>query len=172
MGFRLATYFVLGPRYGRAAEFARALGAFGKHTPSDPCRESESPVWCPLSPPRPWVPIGLSFVLVMIDGYDLFMVSFLAPMISKELHLSLVNMGLVFAAGLAGSMAGGLLMGPAADRVGRRPVLLVTLALAGAGTLLCSQAHSFEALAVLRLLTGFALGGLLATIIPLVAEHV
>jgi AAHS family 4-hydroxybenzoate transporter-like MFS transporter len=108
----------------------------------------------------------------MIDGYDLFMVSFLAPMISKELHLSLVNMGLVFAAGLAGSMAGGLLMGPAADRVGRRPVLLVTLALAGAGTLLCSQAHSFEALAVLRLLTGFALGGLLATIIPLVAEHV
>jgi AAHS family 4-hydroxybenzoate transporter-like MFS transporter len=107
----------------------------------------------------------------MIDGYDLFIVSFVAPLIAKDLHLSYVSIGAVFAAGLAGSMVGGLLLGPIADRAGRRPTLLVSLAMAGVATLLCSQAHSIGAFAVLRFLTGLALGGLLAAIIPLVAEH-
>jgi AAHS family 4-hydroxybenzoate transporter-like MFS transporter len=115
--------------------------------------------------------LGVSFVLVMADGYDLFIVSFLAPLIAKDLHLSVVNIGSVFAAGLAGSMVGGLLLGHIADRAGRRPTLLVSLATAGVATLLCSQAHSLGAFAALRFLTGLALGGLLAAIVALVAEH-
>jgi AAHS family 4-hydroxybenzoate transporter-like MFS transporter len=108
---------------------------------------------------------------VMIDGYDLFIASFVAPLIAKELHLSFVSLGTVFAAGLAGSMVGGLLLGHVADRVGRRPTLLVSLATAGVATLLCSQTHSLGAFAALRFLTGLALGGLLASIVPLVAEY-
>jgi MFS transporter, AAHS family, 4-hydroxybenzoate transporter len=115
--------------------------------------------------------LGVAFALVMIDGYDLFIVSFVAPLIAKDLHLNFVNIGTVFAAGLAGSMVGGLLLGHIADRAGRRPTLLVSLATAGVATLLCSQAHSFAAFAALRFLTGLALGGLLAAIVPLVAEH-
>jgi AAHS family 4-hydroxybenzoate transporter-like MFS transporter len=120
---------------------------------------------------RPWALLGISFALVMIDGYDLFIVSFVAPLIARDLHLSLVNIGTIFAAGLAGSVLGGLLLGHIADRVGRRPSLLVSLATTGVATLLCSQAHSFGAFAALRFLTGLALGGLLAAIVPLVAEH-
>ncbi len=122
-------------------------------------------------PRMPLALLGVSFVLVMVDGYDLFIVSFLAPLIAKDLHLSVVNLGTVFAAGLAGSMVGGLLLGHIADRAGRRPTLLVSLATAGVATLLCSQAHSLGAFAALRFLTGLALGGLLAAIVPLVAEH-
>jgi MFS transporter, AAHS family, 4-hydroxybenzoate transporter len=120
---------------------------------------------------RPWALLGVSFALVMIDGYDLFIVSFVAPLIAKDLHLSFASIGTIFAAGLAGSMAGGLLLGHLADRAGRRPTVLAALAAAGVATLLCSQAASFEAFAALRFLTGFALGGLLAAIVPLVAEH-
>jgi AAHS family 4-hydroxybenzoate transporter-like MFS transporter len=123
---------------------------------------------------RPVTPIGLvvvSFALVMIDGYDMFIVSFVAPLIAAELHLSAVDMGMVFAAGLAGSMTGGLVLGPVADRLGRRPVLLASLACAGLGTLLCSQATSPGTFAALRFLTGFALGGFLAAVVPLVAEY-
>ena len=115
--------------------------------------------------------LGVAFALVMIDGYDLFIVSFVAPLIAKDLHLNFVDIGSVFAAGLAGSMLGGLVLGHIADRAGRRRTLLVSLALAGVATLLCSQAHSFGAFAALRFLTGLALGGLLASIVPLVAEH-
>jgi MFS transporter, AAHS family, 4-hydroxybenzoate transporter len=120
---------------------------------------------------RPWVLLGVSFALVMIDGYDLFIVSFVAPLIAKDLHLSFSSIGAVFAAGLAGSMVGGLILGHIADRAGRRPTVLVSLATAGVATLLCSQASSLGAFAALRLLTGLALGGLLAAIVPLVAEH-
>jgi MFS transporter, AAHS family, 4-hydroxybenzoate transporter len=115
--------------------------------------------------------LGVAFALVMIDGYDLFIVSFVAPLIAKDLHLNFVNIGSVFAAGLAGSMAGGLLLGQIADRAGRRPALLGSLVTAGVATLLCSQAHSFGTFAALRFVTGLALGGLLAAIVPLVAEH-
>ena len=120
---------------------------------------------------KSWALFGISFALVMIDGYDLFIASFVAPLIAKDLHLNFVSIGTVFAAGLAGSMAGGLLLGYIADRAGRRPSLLVSLATAGVATLLCSQAHSLGAFAALRFLTGLALGGLLASIVPLVAEH-
>ena len=119
---------------------------------------------------RSWALLGVAFALVMIDGYDLFVVSFVAPLIAKDLHLNFGNLGTVFAAGLAGSMVGGLLLGHFADRTGRRPALLVSLATAGVATLLCSQAHSFGAFTALRFLSGLALGGLLASLVPLVAE--
>jgi MFS transporter, AAHS family, 4-hydroxybenzoate transporter len=118
-----------------------------------------------------WALLGVAFALVMIDGYDLFVVSFVAPLIAKDLHLNFVDLGTVFATGLAGSMVGGLLLGHLADRGGRRPALPLSLANAGGATMLCSQAHSFGAFAALRFLTGLALGGLLAAIVPLVAEQ-
>jgi AAHS family 4-hydroxybenzoate transporter-like MFS transporter len=120
---------------------------------------------------RPWTLLAISFALVMMDGYDLFIVSFVAPLIAKDLHLNFSNLGNVFAAGLAGSMVGGMLFGPVADRAGRRPVLLVSLTVVGLATLLCSQSQSFGAFAALRFVAGAGLGGLLAAIVPLMAEH-
>src|ERR1700684_1850867 len=87
---------------------------------------------------RPWALLGVSFALVMIDGYDLFIVSFIAPLIANDFHLNFLSIGAVFAAGLAGSMVGGLVLGHIADRAGRRPTVLVSLATAGVATLLCS----------------------------------
>jgi AAHS family 4-hydroxybenzoate transporter-like MFS transporter len=112
-----------------------------------------------------------AFILVMIDGYDMFIVSFVAPLIAHDLHLAPANLGAVFAAGLAGSMLGGLTLGAVADRVGRRPVLIGALLFAGIMTVLCSQAASFGSFASLRFLTGFGLGGLLAAVVPLIAEY-
>jgi AAHS family 4-hydroxybenzoate transporter-like MFS transporter len=113
----------------------------------------------------------VAFLLMMIDGYDMFIVSFVAPLIARDLHLGAGNLGAVFAAGLAGSALGGLALGPVADRFGRQPVLVSSLIAAGIATLLCSRANSFEAFAALRFLTGFALGGLLAATVPLIAEY-
>lgn len=113
----------------------------------------------------------VAFILVMIDGYDMFIVSFVAPLIAHDLHLAPNKLGAVFAAGLAGSMLGGLTLGAVADRVGRRPVLIGALLFAGIMTVLCSQAASFRSFASLRFLTGFGLGGLLAAVVPLIAEY-
>ena len=119
----------------------------------------------------PTLLVLVAFILVMIDGYDMFIVSFVAPLVAHDLHLAPDNLGAVFAAGLAGSMLGGLTLGAVADRVGRRPVLIGALLFAGIMTVLCSQAASFRAFAALRFLTGFGLGGLLAAVVPLIAEY-
>ena len=119
----------------------------------------------------PLLLLVFAFVLVMVDGYDIFIVSFLVPLITAELNLTHMSVGQIFAAGLAGSMLGGMTLGPVADRFGRRPVLTLSLAIAGLATILCSTASSFGALAAFRLIAGFALGGVLAAVIPLVAEH-
>ena len=119
----------------------------------------------------PQLLVCAAFILVMIDGYDMFIVSFVAPLIARDLHLAAQNLGAVFAAGLAGSVAGGLTLGAAADRVGRQPILIGSFACAGMVTLLCSRANSFGAFAALRFLTGFALGGVLAAVVPLIAEY-
>jgi AAHS family 4-hydroxybenzoate transporter-like MFS transporter len=113
----------------------------------------------------------VAFILVMIDGYDMFIVAFLVPLISADLNLAPISMGQIFAAGLAGSMLGGMVLGPVADRYGRRPVLTLSLAVAGAATILCSTATSFAELAAYRFVAGFALGGVLTAVIPLMAEH-
>jgi AAHS family 4-hydroxybenzoate transporter-like MFS transporter len=119
----------------------------------------------------PLLLLVFAFVLVMVDGYDIFIVSFLVPLISAELNLNHMSVGQIFAAGLTGSMLGGMILGPVADRFGRRPVLTLSLAVAGVATILCSTVSSFGALAAYRLIAGFALGGVLAAVIPLVAEH-
>lgn len=119
----------------------------------------------------PLLLLVFAFVLVMVDGYDIFIVSFLAPLMTTELNLTHMSVGQILAAGLTGSMLGGMILGPAADRFGRRPVLTLSLAIAGLATILCSTASSFGALAAYRLIAGFALGGVLAAVIPLVAEH-
>jgi MFS transporter, AAHS family, 4-hydroxybenzoate transporter len=116
--------------------------------------------------------VVVSFVLVMIDGYDMFIVSFLAPLIAADLNLTPVSIGQVFAAGLAGSMVGGLVLGPVADRIGRRPTLIASLALAATATVMCATATTFGWFAALRFIAGFGLGGVLAAVIPLMAEHV
>src|ERR1700731_4081249 len=56
----------------------------------------------------PSILVLIAFVVVMIDGYDMFIVSFVAPLVAHDLHLASNNLGAVFSAGLAGSMLGGL----------------------------------------------------------------
>ena len=119
----------------------------------------------------PAVIVAIAFALMMVDGYDMFIMSFVAPLVAQDLHLAAGRVGELFAAGLFGSMVGGLALGPVADRIGRQPIVLASLAVAGASTFLCSRAQSFESFAALRFVTGFALGGLLAAVVPLVAEY-
>jgi MFS transporter, AAHS family, 4-hydroxybenzoate transporter len=122
-------------------------------------------------PRNPAFMVLVAFILVMIDGYDMFIVSFVAPLVAHDLKLAPNSLGAVFAAGLAGSMLGGLALGVVADRAGRRPVMIGALLFAGIMTVLCSQANSFLVFAVLRFMTGFGLGGLLAAVVPMIAEY-
>jgi AAHS family 4-hydroxybenzoate transporter-like MFS transporter len=115
--------------------------------------------------------VALSFLIVMVDGYDTLMVSFVAPLVARDLHLGPTSIGQLFAAGYFGAILGAVSMGPLSDRLGRKPLLVAALLLAAVMTFACSFADSFVQLAALRFLAGIGLGGALPAVISLTAEH-
>lgn len=115
--------------------------------------------------------VALSFLIVMVDGYDTLMIAFIAPLLADEWGLAHTNIGQLFAAGYCGAIVGAVSMGPLSDRVGRKPMLVGALALASLMTFTCAFAGSFEQLALLRFFAGIGLGGALPAVISLTAEH-
>jgi AAHS family 4-hydroxybenzoate transporter-like MFS transporter len=98
------------------------------------------------------------------------MLAFIAPLIAKEWALPPQTVGTLFASSYAGAAVGATIIGIAADRYGRKRMLLISLALAGTFTLLCAWAASPMQLMALRAAAGLGLGGALSTITALTAE--
>jgi AAHS family 4-hydroxybenzoate transporter-like MFS transporter len=107
---------------------------------------------------------------VFLDGFDTQAIGYVAPAIVKTFHVSRAALAPVFSASLIGLMLGALLGGPLADRIGRRPVLLMGMLVFGVLSLLTASAESIESLLVLRLLTGLGLGSVMPNAVALTSE--
>jgi AAHS family 4-hydroxybenzoate transporter-like MFS transporter len=120
---------------------------------------------------RSYVVAGVGFLVAMVDGYDTLMLAFIAPLISKEWALQPQTVGEIFASSYAGAALGATAIGIAADRFGRKTLLLASLALVGVFTMLCARSVNPAQLMVLRAAAGLGLGGALSTSIALIAEN-
>src|SRR5258708_10967342 len=120
---------------------------------------------------RRYVVAGVGFLVAMVDGYDTLMLAFIAPLIAKEWALHPQIVGQIFASSYAGAAVGATAIGIAADRFGRKTMLLASLALVGIFTMLCARSANPAQLMMLRALAGLGLGGALSTSIALIAEN-
>ncbi len=111
------------------------------------------------------------FALIMVDGFDTQSIAFVAPALRHTWDISPNTFGLLFSAGLLGTMIGAMALGPAGDRLGRKPLILASTLLFGIMSLLSAGASSVEMLTIYRLIGGLGLGGLLPNAIALVAEY-
>jgi len=109
-------------------------------------------------------------IINMIDGFDVLVIAFTVPAISAEWNLSATAVGALLSAGLLGMAVGSLLLGPLADRFGRRVLILICLLVISAGMLLSGFSRGMEQLLVLRVLTGLGIGGMLPVLNTIVAE--
>jgi len=118
-----------------------------------------------------WRVVVLCWLLNVLDGFDLTAISFAAPVIAKSWQVSPQMLGIVFSSALLGMTAGSLLLGPMADYIGRRRMILLSTAVLGLSTLATAVAVSVTQLVLLRCLTGIAIGVLLPCLNTLVAEY-
>lgn len=112
----------------------------------------------------------LCFLVAVLEGYDLQVISSAGPHLLRTMHLTPDKIGWFFSASLIGLAIGAILGGWVADRIGRKPTLVVSVAALGVFTLATAFATSFEVLLAIRILAGVGLGGAMPTLISLVAE--
>lgn len=121
--------------------------------------------------PRHWIwVVVVGAIIIMVDGFDLQSIGYLAPEIGRSWSVSVSAFGRVFGAALAGSMVGSLLAGPAARLAGERSVLLYSLVLFGVTTILCALTRGVDQLVILRLVAGIGLGATFPLIMAIVAN--
>jgi AAHS family 4-hydroxybenzoate transporter-like MFS transporter len=113
----------------------------------------------------------LCALIVFVDGFDAQAMGYVAPALTAALRIPRSVFGSVISSGLFGMMVGALVSGPVADRVGRKPVLVVCAVTFGIGSLLTATAQSVGALIAFRVLTGLGMGGAMPNAISLTSEY-
>ncbi|AKS36441.1 MFS transporter [Mycolicibacterium goodii] len=107
---------------------------------------------------------------MFIDGYILGVIGTVIGVIAVDLNMSLVWEGLIGSSALVGIFIGGPLGGWLADKLGRKPLFTVDLAIFIIGSVLQFFVDSAWQLFLVRLLMGMAIGADYSVGWPLLAE--
>lgn len=115
--------------------------------------------------------VAICFMLNMLDGMDVLILSYIAPALSIDWKVDPQSLGVVFSASLAGMAAGGLLIAPLADKFGRRRLILAAVTMMTVAMFGSAFAGSITELIVSRFVVGIGIGTVLASMAALTAEY-
>lgn len=115
--------------------------------------------------------VAICFLLNMLDGMDVLILSYVAPALSADWKVNPESLGVVFSSSLAGMAAGGLLIAPLADKFGRRKLIIASLVMMTVAMFGSAIAGSIAELIASRFLVGIGIGTVLASMAALTAEY-
>ena len=110
------------------------------------------------------------FLISLLDGFDQSLAAVVGPALIRANVVDVSAFAWLVSASVLGFVAGTLVFGAAADRFGRRRVLMTTVAIFAAGSLLCAYCRNAPELVGARLVTGIGLGGSSPCFVSLAAE--
>ena len=108
--------------------------------------------------------------VLFLDGFDTTAIGYVAPSLAKEWALTKGALGPVFSAGLFGLMIGALTLGPLADRIGRKKIIILSTLAFGLGTLATAFIQDVNTLLAIRFLTGLGLSGAMPNTVAMTSE--
>jgi AAHS family 4-hydroxybenzoate transporter-like MFS transporter len=114
--------------------------------------------------------LALLIMTMMVDGYDIFLIGIILPALADGLGVEPATLTIVFVMQQFGLLIGNFLVGPVADRIGRRVTLLWCLLIFGLLTLVTMYAATIPQLVVLRFVAGIFFSGVIPNTISLVSE--
>ncbi|MBB4614186.1 MFS transporter [Novosphingobium taihuense] len=114
--------------------------------------------------------LALCFLVMFVDGFDIYMVGKIAPAIAKDFGIAPAAMTPVIVMQQIGLAVGAFLMSPLGDKLGRKLMLLIAFAMFGVLTIATAFSPSIIALAALRGITGLFLAAVLPYAVALISE--
>ena len=117
------------------------------------------------------VTFAICLLCLIMDGYDVQALGYVAPEIVREWHIPNAALGYVFGAGNFGVLIGALAFSMVADAIGRRPVLIAATMFFAVMTLLTARATSIPELLICRFISGIGLGCIMPNATALVGEY-
>ncbi|HEY2844169.1 MAG TPA: MFS transporter [Bryobacteraceae bacterium] len=113
----------------------------------------------------------LCFACLLMDGFDVQSLGYVAPALSAELHISRAQLGPVLSAAPLGVLLGSIFCSMLADKIGRRPVLIAATLFYALLTWLTARAGSLEELRIVRVIGGIGMGAIMPNAMALVGEY-
>lgn len=113
--------------------------------------------------------IGLGW---MFDAMDTGLIAFILTRISEDWQITAGQKGWIVSIGFIGMAIGAVCSGALADRLGRKNVFALTLAIYSIATALCAVAPNLTYLLIFRFIVGLGLGGQLPVAVTLVSEYI
>ncbi|WP_447506061.1 3-(3-hydroxy-phenyl)propionate transporter MhpT [Acinetobacter pittii] len=116
--------------------------------------------------------ILICFLIALIEGIDLQSAGVAASGVSDYFGLDKSSLGLFFSAAILGLLPGGIIGGLLADRIGRKKVLIASVALFANFSIGTALVDSYSGLLFARFMTGVGLGAALPNLVALASEAV
>ena len=118
-----------------------------------------------------WMIVVMAAIMNLLDGFDVLALAFTATAIRGEFGLTGIELGYLLGAGLFGMTAGSLFLAPLADKIGRRPLLLMAVSLSAIGMLGSAFISQYQWLGFWRVITGLGVGGILVGTNVITSEY-
>ncbi|MCZ4128266.1 MFS transporter [Stutzerimonas balearica] len=118
-----------------------------------------------------WMVMALCALLLIFDGYDLFIYGVVLPVLMQEWGLTPMQAGALGSYALFGMMFGALGFGTLADRIGRKKGIAICFALFSSATILNGFASSPTEFGIFRFIAGLGCGGLMPNAVALMNEY-
>ncbi|GAA4546664.1 MFS transporter [Pseudonocardia xishanensis] len=112
----------------------------------------------------------LCLLLGVADGFDALAIGYLLPAMSADWGVPAGEFGPALTVGLVGMLVGTTTLGPLADRIGRRTVLLIATVVYSLATATIVLVSSVEMLAVVRFVAGIGLGAVIPNLVAVAGE--
>lgn len=111
------------------------------------------------------------FFIILMDGYDVVIYGSVIPSLIEEWGISTVTAGAIGSYTAAGTAVGAIIFGLLADKIGRKKVIIICTVMFSLFTALAPFAGGPVLFAILRVIAGLGLGGVMPNVIALSTEY-
>jgi AAHS family 3-hydroxyphenylpropionic acid transporter len=126
----------------------------------------------PKKPAVMYTTLLMCFCIAILEGFDIQSIGVVASSVQSEFGLTKGQLGWIFSAATLGMFPGAIVAGRLSDKIGRKNILIFSVALFGIMSLTTAFTTDFSSLVIVRFLTGIGMGGALPLMIAMSSESV